>query len=91
MLAGRWSQHELRVITLFARQPAKKMHGYALHKATEMHLGTLYPILYRFTKMGWLVVEREAVDPTSTRSRRMLYRITAKGVEAHAGLLMLLQ
>lgn len=91
MRAERWSEKELRLIAIFAREPAKKLHGYALHKSTKMGIGTLYPILYRFAQMGLLDAEREAPDPTSARSRRTLYRITPKGVEAHAGLLMLLQ
>lgn len=56
-----------------------------------MDVGILYPILYRFAQMGLLSAEREAPDPTLARSRRTLYRITPKGVAAHAELLGLLQ
>lgn len=45
-------------------------HGY------EISPGTLYPLLHRMERLGWL---RSAVDPAGGRRARKDYRLTAEG------------
>lgn len=45
-------------------------HGY------EISPGTLYPLLHRMERLGWL---RSSVDPAGGRRARKDYRLTAEG------------
>jgi DNA-binding PadR family transcriptional regulator len=63
---------------------AEWRHGYDLSRETGLKSGTLYPILMRLEKSGWLEAEWEA-EPAPGRPRRHLYRLTGTGVaEARA-------
>jgi DNA-binding PadR family transcriptional regulator len=54
--------------------------GSEIAMATRMLSGTLYPILARLERAGWLKSEWEAVEPkTVGRPRRRLYRLTPLG------------
>lgn len=59
---------------------AEWRHGYDLSRETGLKSGTLYPILMRLEKSGWLEAEWEA-EPAAGRPRRHLYRLTGRGVE----------
>jgi len=55
--------------------------GSDISKSTGLASGTLYPILARFEKCGWLLSEWEALDPVAAgRPRKRLYRLTANGL-----------
>lgn len=52
-------------------------HGYELLKSTGILAGSLYPILDRFEKAGWVTgTWRQTND---NRPRRRCYRLTAAG------------
>jgi DNA-binding PadR family transcriptional regulator len=55
-------------------------HGYDLSRETELKSGTLYPILIRLEKSGWLEARWED-EPTAGKPRRHLYRLTGSGRE----------
>lgn len=53
-------------------------HGYHLSQETQLKSGTLYPILLRLQRQGWLDEQwEEEIAPG--RPRRHLYRLTAPG------------
>lgn len=55
-------------------RPEEWRHGYDLSKETGLKSGTLYPILMRLEKQGWLETRWE--EPAATgRPSRHLYRL----------------
>jgi PadR family transcriptional regulator PadR len=72
---------ELLVLSLLEDQPR---HGYDVAKIIEMrsggalrfHVTSLYPLLYRLEKQGW--IEGRWVEKAEQRRRRY-YRLTAEG------------
>jgi PadR family transcriptional regulator, regulatory protein PadR len=55
-------------------------HGYDLSRETGLKSGTLYPILMRLERQGWLEARWED-EPAPGKPRRHLYRLTALGSE----------
>jgi len=53
-------------------------HGYDMSRETGLKSGTLYPILMRLERQGWLEAAWED-EPAPGRPRRHLYRLTALG------------
>ena len=72
---------EMLMLTLLARRP---MHGYELAKLIEARSGgavrfkaaSLYPLLYRLERRGW--IQGRWVEKAGERRRRH-YRVTADG------------
>ena len=72
---------ELLILSLVERRPR---HGYEIGKLIEMrsggalhfHVASLYPLLYRLEKRGW--IEGRWVEKPNQRRRRY-YRLTAEG------------
>lgn len=73
---------ELLILALLEHEPR---HGYELGKLIEQrsdgvlsfHVASLYPLLYRLERRGW--IRGRWVERAGTRRRRY-YRITAAGV-----------
>ena len=60
--------------------PLKGISGAEIARATGLASGTLYPILFRLEKSGWLQSEWEDANPSAMkRPRKRLYRVTATG------------
>ena len=53
-------------------------HGYDLSGETGLKSGTLYPILMRLERLGWLEARWEE-EPAPGKPRRHLYRLTGLG------------
>ena len=71
------------VIKVFLEDPSKPRYGMELMRATRQPSGTLYPILARFEKNGWLTLVKEDIDPRAAgRPARRFYRITGAAVTA---------
>jgi len=72
---------ELLILSLVEHEPR---HGYELSKlidsrsngAIRLHVASLYPLLYRLEKRGW--IEGRWVEKAGQRRRRY-YRLTAEG------------
>ncbi|MGB3673077.1 MAG: helix-turn-helix transcriptional regulator [Candidatus Nanopelagicales bacterium] len=63
-------------------------YGMELMDAARAPSGTLYPILARFRDWGWLIAEREDIDPaTAGRPARTYYRLTSQGLTESRALL----
>jgi len=71
-----------RVLREFLNDTSRCRYGYDLIQATGYSSGKLYPVLDRLVKAGWLVREREDIDPAEAgRPVRYLYRLTAHGLQ----------
>lgn len=71
------------VIKVFLEDPQQPRYGFDLMRRTRQPSGTLYPILARLERAGWLIGGREDIDPHAEgRPRRRTYHITGAAVAA---------
>jgi PadR family transcriptional regulator len=72
----------VRVLNAFIEQPTDKHYGLELMRRTGLKSGTLYPVLARLERMGWLRSSAEDIDPVDAgRPARRYYEITPDGLE----------
>lgn len=72
-----------RVLTVFLDDPAEKRYGFELMQVTGISSGSLYPVLAKLQEAGWIVGERESIDPRNEgRPARRYYTLTAQGIQA---------
>ncbi|WP_203615536.1 helix-turn-helix transcriptional regulator [Streptomyces sp. SID13726] len=68
-----------RVLKVFTEDPGTPRFGMELMKLMAMSSGTLYPILTRLAKAGWIDAHDEDVDPsTAGRPARRYYTMTGE-------------
>lgn len=68
------------MLRAFLSDPLEPRFGFGLMEALKMSSGTLYPILARLRKAGWVRVETEDIDPSvEGRPARRYYHLTPKG------------
>ena len=74
-----------RVLRQFLECTSAPRYGFDLMHSTGLASGSLYVILARLERSGWLTSEQEEVDPAAIgRPARRLYRLTPDGaVAAH--------
>lgn len=73
----------LRVLGVLLDDPASDHYGLDLAKRAGTKIGSVYPILLRLERAGWLTSHKEAIDPAGAgRPRRRLYRLTTIGAQA---------
>lgn len=73
----------LSVLNVLVGDPAAERYGLELTKLAGLKPGTIYPILDRLLKLGWLERRWEEVDPAAEgRPRRRLYRLTGVGASS---------
>jgi PadR family transcriptional regulator, regulatory protein PadR len=71
------------LLRIFLDRPNEPRYGYELMKLTGYPSGKLYPILARLEAAGWLLKERENIDPAAEgRPVRFLYRLSERGTVA---------
>jgi PadR family transcriptional regulator PadR len=69
-----------KVLAALLREPGSDRYGLDLMNATGLPSGTLYPILVRLTRAGWVDRHWEEVDPVAAaRPARRYYRLTPDG------------
>jgi PadR family transcriptional regulator, regulatory protein PadR len=72
-----------RVLAAFLEQPDADRYGLDLMRATGAPSGTLYPILVRLQRAGWVQAAWEDVDAAQVgRPPRRYYRLTPEGLTA---------
>jgi PadR family transcriptional regulator PadR len=72
-----------RVLREFLETPSEPCYGFDLMRATSLASGTLYVILARLERAGWLTSDKEDIDPVAVkRPARRLYRLTSDGAQA---------
>jgi PadR family transcriptional regulator, regulatory protein PadR len=68
------------ILSTFAERPLERLSGADIFKRTNIGSGTIYPVLSRLEKAGWLKSEKENIDPREAgRPARTFYRLTAAG------------
>lgn len=71
-----------RVLQVFLDDVTEPRYGFDLMQVLELPSGTLYPILARLERAGWIVGRREDADPAEVgRSARRMYLLTPDGAE----------
>jgi PadR family transcriptional regulator, regulatory protein PadR len=80
-----------RVLGLFLDEPDTPRYGLELMKATGFRSGTLYPVLAKLERAGWVRSQRESIDPAAEgRPPRRYYQLTGEGqTEARQALAIL--
>ena len=75
----RISEQLVRVLDVLLDDPTSEHYGLAVANAAGLRSGTLYPIMARLEKAGWLE-SRWETDDTARGPRRRLYRFTTLGL-----------
>ncbi|AYF78028.1 PadR family transcriptional regulator [Nocardia yunnanensis] len=69
-----------KVLREFLEDPTARQYGFDLMKSCHIPSGSLYPILLRLEKAGWIVGHFEDIDPsTEGRPPRKYYTMTPEG------------
>jgi DNA-binding PadR family transcriptional regulator len=72
-----------RVLAAMLADPGTERYGLDLMRDTGLASGTLYPILLRLERAGWVESQWEDIDPVAEgRPSRRYYRLTGGGAEA---------
>lgn len=68
------------VLAALLEDPTKPRYGLDISREAELKSGTIYPILARLERDGWLESEWESIDPSAEGRRpRRYYRLTGAG------------
>lgn len=82
----------LKVIGALLSSGPLELSGADISRATKLASGTLYPILFRLERAGWLESRWENDDPTALgRPRRRFYQVTALGARSARAAVMELE
>lgn len=82
MPGPRLTSSVLKVMAALLADPTAEHYGLRLMQQTGLPSGTLYPILVRLERAGWVRSRWELVDPAAEgRPTRRYYRLTAEGAE----------
>jgi PadR family transcriptional regulator PadR len=74
------------VLATMLSEPTAEWYGFNLAERAGIKSGTLYPLLSRLEKAGWLTSHWEDIDPhVAERPRRRLYALTGEGAAAARG------
>src|ERR1700677_1994821 len=77
----RMSAQTLKVLAALMNTSGGELSGIEIGRQANLQSGTLYPILGRLERAGWLESRWETDDPhTLGRPRRRYYHITGIGV-----------
>lgn len=69
------------VVRAFLEEPSKPKYGFELMESLGISSGTLYPILARLEREGWIEGCREDIDPSvAGRPPRRNYYLTGEGI-----------
>ena len=72
-----------KTLAAFLADPDVPRYGMSLMEQTGLASGTLYPILMRLQKEGWLEASKEDIDPAvEGRPARKNYLLTQTGRQA---------
>jgi PadR family transcriptional regulator, regulatory protein PadR len=69
------------VLKVFLEDPERPRYGFELMKLTGIASGSLYPMLARLERAGWLIRGKEDIDPRAAgRPARTNYLLTGTAV-----------
>jgi len=69
----------VKLLRVFLADPTSKYWGFEIMKETGLASGTVYPLLARLERMGWLQSGWDDEEETR-RARRRYYQLTGEGV-----------
>lgn len=79
----RLTPQTVQVLSAILERPRDGLSGAEISRGTGLASGTLYPILIRLEKAGWLSSSWEDGDPVELRRpRKRFYKVTAPGAKA---------
>lgn len=88
MAEPRLSHQTMRLLQFLMQKPRGTVSGADIARETGMLSGTIYPILLRFERAGWVTSEWEALDPAEVgRPRKRFYTLTGVGYNKAAAAL----
>jgi DNA-binding PadR family transcriptional regulator len=70
----------LKLLREMVDRPLAEHYGLSLMAATKLKSGTLYPILKRLEKAGWIEGKWQAEAETEGRPPRKYYKLTTDGM-----------
>ncbi|MGC1497410.1 MAG: helix-turn-helix transcriptional regulator [Sulfitobacter sp.] len=74
------TQSTILIVEHLLMHRENEVSGADIFRATGIASGTLYPILHRLEKQGWVKSMMEDIDPSAEgRPRKRLYTITGEG------------
>jgi PadR family transcriptional regulator, regulatory protein PadR len=74
------STHTTRAVLQALADADTPLYGRQIIEATDLYAGTVYPILNRLERVGWVAREDEDVDPKQAgRPARRFYSLTTEG------------
>jgi PadR family transcriptional regulator PadR len=83
MTPPRMTTQTLKVLALFLEDARVEWYGFGLVERAKIKSGTLYPILIRLEKAGWLESRLEEIDSSEAgRPARRMYSLTGEGEAA---------
>lgn len=69
------------VLREFLEDPSERQYGFELMQRCGISSGSLYPILIRLERAGWIVGQHEEIDTSAQgRPARKYYTLTPEGV-----------
>jgi PadR family transcriptional regulator, regulatory protein PadR len=81
--APRMTTSVLKIVSAMLADVAVERYGLELMQQTGLPSGTLYPILVRLERAGWVSSRWEEIDPVAEgRPSRRYYRLTPDGAAA---------
>lgn len=88
IVGGRITVQSAAVLRLMLADPTRAYYGLQIVEQTHLPTGTIYPLLRRLEKAGWIASTWEEREPSELkRPRRRLYRFTGAGAHAARGAL----
>jgi DNA-binding PadR family transcriptional regulator len=70
------------VLRILLEDVGGRHYGFEIGKKARVATGSLYPILDRLEKAGWIAAQWETLDPHQAgRPRRRYYRLTPEGTQ----------
>lgn len=70
----------IKTLSAFMDHPTQELYGLQVASLTGLKSGTLYPLLDRLEREGWLISRWEQVDPQQMgRPPRRFYGLTPSG------------
>jgi PadR family transcriptional regulator PadR len=60
--------------------PGDELYGLKIAQRTGLATGSIYPVLARLERLGWVISEWEPGDPARRGPRRRFYRLTGEGL-----------
>jgi PadR family transcriptional regulator, regulatory protein PadR len=71
-----------QVLLVFLESPTPELYGWQVCKRTGYPSGTIYPLLIRMERRGWVQSRWEPIDPyVEHRPRRRYYVLTTEGMK----------